>query len=119
MQTQEESQEVAFITPAEATIEDHNLMWVKPQLFHQGYGLGYLPENFEAMPHEEQVRVSHATLVGNEYSMEQLQLFLQVSDEELPREITRKDVIYMVQKRLQWDRDVITMFMLDIPAPMP
>jgi hypothetical protein len=113
MNTQEELKETVFFNPTDTTPEDHTPMWVKPQLFHQGYGLGYLPENFQALPHKEQVRVSYATLVGNEYSIEQLQLFLQVSDEELPSGLSRRDVAYMVQKRLEWQKHVIQLLMQD------
>lgn len=117
MHRQEESQEVVFITPAEVNASACKWLSDDAALFRQGYGLGYLPEGFHELSAKEKVKASFATLAGQHFSVQDLKLFLHLGDDELPENLSRDDIKFMIQKRLEWQADVIQLLLQDTPAP--
>lgn len=105
MQTQEDIKE-----PIESLSDN-------AKLFHQGYGLGYLPEEFHQLSPKEKVKASFATLVGQHFSIQDLMLFVKLSDDELPEGLGRQEVTLMLQKRLQWQTDAIHLLLHATPEP--
>lgn len=117
MHRQEESQEAVSNTPGDAKASACKWLSDDNSVFRQGYGLGYLPEGFHELSCKEKVKASFATLLGQHFSIQDLRLFLELSDDQLPETLSRDDVKLMIRKRLEWQADVIYLLMNDTPAP--